>query len=143
VPIQKPVASYKKSYIIPGNPERTLARIFWEGDSREVLARFPKPIRIRLGFGLFEMQQGKAPGVAVRRMQSIGEGVFELKASDNRTWYRAIYLSVIDGVIHVLHCFEKAGRKTDKRDLKVATARLSSVRQRLEEQRRHGTHRTQ
>jgi len=43
-------------------------------------------------------------------MPSVGEGVWELKESDRRTWYRVMYLSVINNVIHVLHCFEKDNR---------------------------------
>ena len=40
-----------------------------------------------------------------RRMESTGAGVYELKEADERTWYRVIYLSKIDDVIYVLHCF--------------------------------------
>jgi phage-related protein len=38
-------------------------------------------------------------------------------------------------VIHVLHCFEKDSRKTDRRDIEVARQRLKFVNQRLKEQR--------
>ncbi len=46
-----------------------------------------------------------------------------------------MYLSVIDNVIHILHCFEKDSRKTDRRDIETAKARLKEVRQRLRAQR--------
>ena len=72
-----------------------------------------------------------------RRMESTGAGVYELKEADERTWYRVIYLSKIDDVIYVLHCFEKQSRKTDKRDLKIANDRLSRVRHRIQEQKKH------
>jgi phage-related protein len=68
-------------------------------------------------------------------MPSIGPGVWELKESDPQTWYRVMYLSVIDNVIHILHCFEKDSRKTDRRDIETAKARLKEVRQRLRAQR--------
>ena len=70
-------------------------------------------------------------------MASIGAGVFELKEADERTWYRTIYLSRAGNVIHVLHCFEKDSRKTDRRDIEVAKSRLKNVKQRLVEQRAH------
>jgi phage-related protein len=70
-------------------------------------------------------------------MGSIGAGVYELKEGDARTWYRLIYLSRIDDVIYVLHCFEKQSRKTDRRDLHIARARMSRVRQRIQEQKKH------
>ena len=53
-------------------------------------------------------------------MKSIGSGVYELKVSDERTWYRTVYLSKVGNTIYVLHCFEKDSRKTDRRDIAVA-----------------------
>jgi phage-related protein len=119
-----------------------LAKIHWEGDSREVLASFPEEVRGDLGFALFELQQGRQPAIETRRMESIGAGVYELKEADERAWYRVIYLSQVDEVIFVLHCFEKQSRKTDKRDLNIATERLSRVRKRIEEQRKYAKRRT-
>jgi len=66
-------------------------------------------------------------------MASIGQGVWELKESDERTWYRVMYLARINNVVHVLHCFEKDSRKTDRRDVETAKARLSQVLKRMQE----------
>jgi phage-related protein len=68
-------------------------------------------------------------------MASVGKGVWELKDGDARTWYRVMYLARINNVVHVLHCFEKDSRKTDRRDIAVAKARLTEVQRRLREQR--------
>ena len=103
------------------------AVVHWEGDSREVLAGFPKEVRGNLGFALYRLQLGKQPPVPMRRMESVGAAVYELKEGDERTWYRIIYLAKIDDVIHVLHCFEKRSRKTEPRDLHTARERLSRV----------------
>ena len=70
-------------------------------------------------------------------MSSIGSGDFELKEADERAWYRAIYLSKMGNTIYVLYCFEKESRKTDRRDIEVASQRFKLVRQRLQEQRSH------
>lgn len=67
-------------------------------------------------------------------MPSVGKGVWELKDGDARTWYRVMYLTRINNIVHVLHCFEKDSRKTDKRDIAVAKTRLSEVQQRLRKQ---------
>jgi phage-related protein len=109
-----------------------LATIHWEGDSRKVLSTFPKAVRQKIGVALYALQQGESPTIATRRMESIGAGVFELKTSDEWHWYRAIYLSRIDDVIHVLYCFEKQSRKTDARDLRLARTRLTQLRSRIE-----------
>ena len=89
-----------------------------------------------LGFSLRQLQHGRNPRCQVRSMPSVGQGVWELKEGDERTWYRVMYLSVVDNVIHVLHCFEKDSTKTDQRDIQTAKRRLSKVKQRLREKKK-------
>lgn len=106
-------------------------RIAWEGDSKEVLSGFPDDVKATLGFALRQIQNGREPRCDHRSMSSVGKGVWELKEGDARAWYRVMYLARIDDVIHVLHCFEKDSRKTGRRDLETARARLRVVFQRL------------
>ena len=111
------------------------AEVHFEGDSLEVLSAFPSTVKHALGFALRQLQLGRPPTCQTRRMSSIGPGIFELKESDERTWYRAIYLAKRENVIHVLHCFEKGSRKTGRRDIEIASQRLKLVMQRIQEQR--------
>ena len=111
---------------------RTPAEIHWEGDSKEILSRFPIDVKLSLGYSLRRLQSGEFPACETRSMVSIGKGVWELKESDERTWYRVVYLTKIGGVIHVLHCFEKESRRTDKRDIATARARLRQVLKRIQ-----------
>lgn len=94
-------------------------------------------MREDFGNSLREMQWGQSPTLNVRPMQSIGKGVFELKDSDDNTWYRLVYLARVKDVIYVLHCFEKDTAKTEHKDLKTAQSRLSAVQQRIREERRN------
>lgn len=119
----------------PAEEPQAAAEIHFEGDSLEVLSGFPDEIKRSLGFSLRQLQIGREPTSPTRSMSSIGPGVWELKEADERTWYRAIYLSKVGSTIYVLHCFEKDSRKTDRRDIEVARQRLRRVRQRLQEQR--------
>jgi len=91
-------------------------------------------MRLDFGHALREMQNGRAATLDVRPMPSIGPGVYELKDSDEKTWYRVMYLARKDDVIHVLDCFEKNVAKTQKKDIKTAVARLSHVKRRLMEE---------
>ncbi|MBS1804889.1 MAG: type II toxin-antitoxin system RelE/ParE family toxin [Acidobacteria bacterium] len=109
------------------------ARIAWEGNSKEILSSFPDDVKATLGFSLRQIQNGRQPVCSHRSMASIGQGVWELKESDERTWYRVMYLARISNVVHVLHCFEKDSRKTDRRDIETAKARLSHVLKRIQE----------
>jgi len=92
------------------------ATVSWEGDSLNVLKKWPNIVQNALGASLLRLQEGKRPTLVTRTMQSIGRGVFE-------------------DTIYVLDSFTKKSRKTEKNDLNRAKARLSQVRQRLQEAR--------
>jgi phage-related protein len=111
------------------------AVISWEGDSLEILKAWPRAVQRDFGLSLLNLQDGKRPTLPARPMQSIGPGVFELKAADEKTWYRVLYLARVADTIYVLDSFTKKSRKTEKTDLDRARARLSLVRQRLQEAR--------
>ena len=112
-------------------PKPAPAELQWEGDSKTVLSRFPDGVKYALGFSLRQIQNGRQPRSEHRPMSSVGKGVWELKDGDARTWYRVMYLTRIRNVIHVLHCFEKSSRKTDRRDIQLARRRLQEVLARL------------
>jgi phage-related protein len=112
----------------------TPAEIHWEGDSKEVLSGFPADVKLTLGYSLRRLQSGELPACETRSLPSIRKGVWELKESDERAWYRVIYLSRIGQTIYVLHCFEKQSRRTDKRDIDLARSRLRQVLKRIREE---------
>ncbi|HVZ84345.1 MAG TPA: type II toxin-antitoxin system RelE/ParE family toxin [Terracidiphilus sp.] len=117
---------------MPGSDWATIA---WEGDSREVLKKWPREIQRDFGFALLQLQQGHRPALPARPMQSIGQGVFELKAADEATWYRVVYLARVEDTIYILDSFTKQSRKTEKNDLARAKARLAAVKRRLQQER--------
>jgi phage-related protein len=114
----------------------TLAEIVWMGNSRQVLRDWPEEIRASVGQSLRLLQQGFPAALAVRPMQSIGKGVFELKETDESAWYRVIYLARIEDRIYILDCFTKNTRKTARNDLETARVRLARVQQQLREERK-------
>lgn len=119
------------------------AAISWEGDSLDVLRKWPKPIREDFGVALGEMQEGRTAALPVRPMPSIAAGVFELKDSDESKWYRLVYLTRLEDTIYVLHCFTKNTAKTEKRDLATAGQRWKQVQRRLREERKNEKQREQ
>ena len=112
------------------------ATVVWEGDSRDVLSDFPESVKQNLGFQLWQLQQGERPSDS-RPLPSIGRGVFELRDQDERAWYRVIYLSRINDVIYVLHCFEKKSREMPRKDFEKAKRRLKAVKARWAEEKKH------
>jgi phage-related protein len=112
-----------------------LAAIVWEGDSRGVLKSFPEEVVQNFGFELWQLQQGQRPR-DYRPLPTVGSGVFELRDQDARGWYRVIYLSRIDDVIYVLHCFEKKSREMPAKDFQKSRQRLSAVKARLSQEKK-------
>jgi phage-related protein len=60
-----------------------------------------------------------------------------LRDQDERAWYRVVYLSRIEDVIYVLHCFEKKSREMLRKDFEKAKLRLKAVKARVAEEKRH------
>jgi len=89
------------------------AELHFEGNSLEVLSRFPDEIKRRLGFSLRQLQIGRLPTSPTRGMTSIGAGVFELKEADERTRVIIMELSgvktglLVDSVREVLNLASK------------------------------------
>jgi len=81
------------------------------------------------------LQEGEKPQNS-RPMQSIGQGVFELRQVDDNGWYRLVYLKKIAGRFFMLHSFVKKSAKTSRKDLNIAKNRLKQVQARLMEEKR-------
>jgi phage-related protein len=122
-------------FVGDGAEKAKLAAIAWEGDSREILRRFPQKVMHNLGFDLWRLQLGERPS-DYRPLSSVGPGVFELRDQDERAWYRVVYLSRIADVIYVLHCFEKKSREMPRRDFEKAKRRLKAVITRLAQEKK-------
>lgn len=114
-------------------PERVL--VVWEGDSLDVLRGFPTPIKRNFGREIQRLQEGEKPQDS-RPMQSIGQGVFELRQADDDGWYRLVYLKKIAERFFMLHCFVKKSAKTSRKDLNIAKNRLKQVQARLMEEKK-------
>jgi phage-related protein len=106
------------------------AAISWEGDSKDVISAFPDAVKEDLGFQLRQLQQGERPK-NYRPLTALGQGVFELRDQDAYSWYRVVYLSRINDVIYVLHCFEKKSLEIPKREENTIKDRLQDVRTRI------------
>ncbi len=109
--------------------------VFWEGDALEVLRAFPSTMKRNFGREIQRLQEGEKP-LDSRPMKSIGQGVFELRQSDDDGWYRLVYFKKIAGRLFMLHCFVKKSAKTSRKDLNIAKNRLKQVQARSVEEKR-------
>jgi phage-related protein len=104
--------------------------LFWIGSSKEDLLAFPGPVQDEIGTALSVAQfGGKHP--KAKPWKGEGPGVLEVVEDDRGDTYRAIYTVRFEGVVYVLHAFQKkspSGIRTAKRDVQLISRRLQEAR---------------
>jgi len=118
----------------PGAGQRLIPVVF-QGDAIRVLRGFPDAVKGDLGYALERVQRGQVP-TGRKAVRSVGEGVYELRETDARAWYRILYVRR-EKVIQVLHCFEKRTNAIEQKDIETAKARLKRVLEAEREEKRN------
>jgi phage-related protein len=95
--------------------------IEWIGSSHDDIRIFPQEVRRKAGLELRALQRGENP-TDFRRMDSIGNGVYEIRVHVHGA-YRIFYIASFEEAIYVLHAFQKKTQKTAKRDIDVGRQR--------------------
>ena len=107
--------------------ELAVKPVRWIASSRSDLRDFPEPVRLRVGGALWEAQKGgKAPWAKPLKFYA-GSGVVEIVDDHDGDTYRAVYTVRFEGVVYVLHAFQKkskSGIATPKKDLALIETRL-------------------
>jgi phage-related protein len=129
--------SYKFLYTIPPHSaslvdvaDSSPPDVVFEGNSRDVIRKFPKDVRENFGGELRRLQINERPLDSGPMAPAI-PGVFELRDKDKDFWYRVLYYKR-DDVVYVLHCFTKKTNATSPSDIRIGRRRLSDLKQRLE-----------
>ena len=60
-------------------------------------------------------------------MNTVGQGVKEVRIRDASGAFRIIYIAKFADAIYVLHCFQKKTQKTSKADLDLAAKRYRDL----------------
>ena len=60
-------------------------------------------------------------------MNTVGQGVREVRIRDASGAFRIIYIAKLADAIYVLHCFQKKTEKTSKADLDLAAKRYRDL----------------
>lgn len=102
----------------------------WVGSSLKDLKAMPGVVIDEIGFALHQIQMGTTPGNVKALRGYGGAGVLEVLESHNGNAYRAVYTVKFEGVIYVLHVFQKksrAGKKTPRQEMDKVTVRLRAA----------------
>ena len=104
--------------------------VIWMGSSRRDLSGMPDAVKKDFGGALHGVQQGRSPDHA-KLLKGKVKGATQLSEDHDRDTYRAVYTVELEGVVYVLHCFQKkstSGIATPKAELDVIERRLKDAR---------------
>jgi phage-related protein len=100
------------------------------GDSLERLRAFPEQARRSCGYQLDRVQRGFDPD-DWKPMQTVGSGVREVRVRDASGAFRILYVARLEGVVYVLHAFQKKTQRTSVRDIALGQARFAELKRDL------------
>ncbi len=112
------------------NPE--LKSVKWISSSRDDLREFPEDVQRMMGYALYLAQLGKKHPDAKPLKGFKGSGVLEVVEDFDGDTYRAVYTVKFEGIIYVLHAFQKKSKRgiaTPKQDIALIEARLKRAKQ--------------
>jgi len=104
-----------------------LKPVEWVGSSLDDLREFPEEVQQVMGYALYLAQCGEKHDSAKPLKGFKGAGVLEVVEDFDRDTYRAVYTVKLQGVVYVLHAFQKKskhGIATPKQDIELIEARL-------------------
>lgn len=100
--------------------------ISFRGNSLDDLRQFPLNARREAGYQIDRVQNGLEPS-DWKPMNSVGQGVKEIRIRDADGAFRVIYLAKLADAVHVLHCFQKKTEKTAEADIELARKRFRAL----------------
>ena len=100
--------------------------ISFRGNSLDDLRQFPLNARREVGYQIDRVQNGLEP-TDWKPMNSVGQGVKEIRIRDADGAFRVIYLAKLADAVHVLHCFQKKTEKTTEADIELARKRFRAL----------------
>jgi phage-related protein len=105
----------------------SLKPLYWVGSSKRDLLSLPGPVVDLFGFALFLAQGGRQHEQA-KPLRGFGSaGVLEVVEDRHRSTYRAVDTVRFEGVVFVLHMFQKKS----KRGAATPKAAIDLIRERL------------
>jgi phage-related protein len=100
--------------------------ISFRGNSLDDLRQFPLDARREAGYQIDRVQNELEPS-DWKPMNSVGQGVKEIRIRDADGAFRVIYLAKLADAVHVLHCFQKKSEKTTEANIELARKRFRAL----------------
>jgi phage-related protein len=106
--------------------------LHWVGSSKRDFMGFPDQVRSDMGYALGVAQFG-AKHPHAKPWKGEGKGVFEIVESHDGNAFRAIYTVRFEGVVYVLHAFQKKSPS----GIRTASSDVALVKERVKQARKH------
>ncbi len=107
-----------------------LKQVEWIGSSLKNLKEFPEDVQNVIGYALELAQKGEKHALSKPLKGFQGAGVLEIVDNFDGDTYRAVYTVQFEGVVYVLHTFQKKskhGIATPQQDVNLIKNRLKQV----------------
>jgi phage-related protein len=111
------------------------------GSSRKDVKRFPEDVKDEIGHALWLAQCGEKHITAKPLRGFGGATVLEIVDDFDTDTYRAVYTVRFEGVVFVLHCFQKKakrGSETPRADMDLVRNRLKDAQELYRKLRQRG-----
>jgi len=102
------------------------SRIRFLGSALDDLRAFPEDARKDTGYALHVLETGDWPP-NTKSMSTVGQGVHEIRVSDDGRAFRTFFVAKFDGLVYVLHSFEKKSAETPLSEIKLGRARYREL----------------
>jgi phage-related protein len=109
-----------------------LKLVEWIASSLDDLRDFPEDVQQSMGYALYQAQCGGKHPDAKPLKGFKGAGVLEVIEDFDGDTYRAVYTVKFEGVVYVLHAFQKKSKQgiaTPKQDIELIEARLKRAKE--------------
>ena len=104
--------------------------LIWVGTSKKDLLGFPDSVKQIMGYAIYLAQNGDKHQDSKPLKGFGGAKTLEVVESYKSDTYRAVYTVKFEGVVYVLHCFQKKSKKgiaTPKPDIDLIQRRLKDA----------------
>ena len=104
--------------------------ITWVGTSKKDLQKFPEDVKQIMGYAIYLAQKGDKHRDAKPLKGFGGTKTLEVVESYKGDTYRAVYSIKFEGIVYVIHCFQKKSKKgiaTPKPDIDLIRQRLKDA----------------
>jgi phage-related protein len=104
--------------------------VVWIGASLKDIRSFPADVKDVVGYALYLAQNGEKHESAKPLKGFGGAKTLEVVEDHKGDTYRAVYTVKFEGVVYILHCFQKKSKKgiaTPKPDMDLIKQRLKDA----------------